>query len=49
MIVDLPNTTTSKISKKITALRAQGGVTALGRVLTLVIITRSGLEEDAIE
>ena len=35
MIVDLPDTTTSKISKKIMALREQGGVIALGRVLTL--------------
>src|SRR3954468_1801236 len=49
MIVDLPDTTTSKISKKMTALREQGGVIALGRVLTLVVITKSGLEEEAIE
>ncbi|MBO1269997.1 glucose-6-phosphate dehydrogenase assembly protein OpcA, partial [Arthrobacter cavernae] len=49
MIVDLPDTTTSKISKKITALREQGGVIALGRVLTLVVVTKSGLEEEAIE
>ena len=49
MIVDLPDTTTSKISKEIMALREQGGVIALGRVLTLVVLTRSGLEEEAIE
>lgn len=49
MIVDLPDTTTSKISKKIMALREQGGVIALGRVLTLVVVTKSGLEEEAIE
>ncbi|GAA4024639.1 glucose-6-phosphate dehydrogenase assembly protein OpcA [Arthrobacter methylotrophus] len=49
MIVDLPDTTTSKISKKITSLREQGGVIALGRVLTLVVVTTSGLEEEAIE
>ncbi|MGA7206385.1 MAG: glucose-6-phosphate dehydrogenase assembly protein OpcA [Specibacter sp.] len=48
MIVDLPNTTTSKITKQIVKLREQGGVVALGRVLTLVVITKSGLEEDAI-
>ena len=48
MIVDLPDTTTSKVSKKIMALREQGGVIALGRVLTLVVVTRSGLEEEAI-
>ncbi|MCB5274908.1 hypothetical protein BJG92_02446 [Arthrobacter sp. SO5] len=49
MIVDLPDTTTSKISKKLMALREQGGVIALGRVLTLVVVTKSGLEEEAIE
>ncbi|YCK79630.1 glucose-6-phosphate dehydrogenase assembly protein OpcA (plasmid) [Arthrobacter sp. D3-18] len=49
MIVDLPDTTTSKISKKITSLREQGGVIALGRVLTLVVVTKSGREEEAIE
>ena len=49
MIVDLPDTTTSKISKKLTSLREQGGVIALGRVLTLVVVTKSGLEEEAIE
>lgn len=49
MIVDLPNTTTSKVSKKIMAMREQGGVIALGRVLTLVVVTKSGLEEEAIE
>jgi glucose-6-phosphate dehydrogenase assembly protein OpcA len=49
MIVDLPNTTTSKVSKKIMSLREQGGVIALGRVLTLVVVTKSGLEEEAIE
>ena len=49
MIVDLPDTTTSKVSKKIMSLREQGGVIALGRVLTLVVVTTSGLEEEAIE
>jgi glucose-6-phosphate dehydrogenase assembly protein OpcA len=48
MIVDLPNTTTSKVSKRIQSLREQGGVIALGRVMTLVVITKSGLEEEAI-
>lgn len=48
MIVELPDTTTSKITKEIVKLREQGGVVALGRVLTLVVITRSGLEEEAI-
>lgn len=48
MIVELPNTTTSKITKEIVKMREQGGVVTLGRVLTLVVITRNGLEEDAI-
>lgn len=48
MIVELPDTTTSKITKEIVKMREQGGVVALGRVLTLVVITKSGLEEDAI-
>jgi glucose-6-phosphate dehydrogenase assembly protein OpcA len=37
MIVDLPNTTTNDVSKKITDLREEGGAITLGRVLTLVI------------
>lgn len=49
MIVDLPDTTTSQVSKEIMTMRDVGGVVALGRVLTLVVITRSGHEEDAIE
>lgn len=48
MIVDLPDTTTSKVSKEIVLIREKGGVVALGRVLTLVVLTRSGYEEDAI-
>ena len=38
MIVDLPDTTTNDINKKITSLREEGGAITLGRVLTLVII-----------
>lgn len=49
MIVDLPNTTTSKISKSLVKIREEGGAVALGRVLTLVIATRLGEEEEAIE
>lgn len=48
VIVELPNTTTSKITKQIVKMREQGGVVALGRVLTLVVITQSGQEEEAI-
>ena len=49
MIVDLPNTTTSQISKTLVKIREEGGAVALGRVLTLVISTVLGEEEEAIE
>ncbi|MGV8885191.1 MAG: glucose-6-phosphate dehydrogenase assembly protein OpcA [Microbacteriaceae bacterium] len=49
MIVDLPDTTTSKISKSLVKIREEGGAVALGRVLTLVISTPLGEEEEAIE
>ena len=49
MIVDLPDTTTSKLSKALVTIREDGGAVALGRVLTLVISTRLGAEEEAIE
>lgn len=44
VIVDLSDTTTSNVSKKIMALRERSGVIALSGVLTLVVVTRSGLE-----
>jgi len=49
MIVDLPDTTVSKIARELVNVREEGGAVALGRVLTLVIATSHGLEEDAIE
>jgi len=49
VIVDLPNTTTSQISKTLVKIREEGGAVALGRVLTLVISTVLGEEEEAIE
>lgn len=49
MIVDLPDTTTSKISRSLVKIREDGGAVALGRVLTLVISTKLGCEEEAIE
>ncbi len=36
MIVDIPDTTTNDINKRITALREEAGAITLGRVLTLV-------------
>ena len=49
MIVDLPDTTVSKVSRALIDVREEGGAVALGRVLTLVIATRRGIEEEAIE
>jgi glucose-6-phosphate dehydrogenase assembly protein OpcA len=50
MIVDLPDSTTDVINKKIVALREEGGAITLGRVLTLVIAPDSeALLEDSIE
>jgi glucose-6-phosphate dehydrogenase assembly protein OpcA len=49
VIVDLPNTTTSAISKTLIKIREEGGAVALGRVLTLIIATKLGEEEEAIE
>jgi glucose-6-phosphate dehydrogenase assembly protein OpcA len=49
MIVDLPDTTTSSVSKALVRIREEGGAVALGRVLTLVIATSLGEEEEAIE
>jgi glucose-6-phosphate dehydrogenase assembly protein OpcA len=49
MIVDLPDTTTSGISKTLVKIREEGGAVALGRVLTLIISTRLGEEEESIE
>jgi glucose-6-phosphate dehydrogenase assembly protein OpcA len=49
MIVNLENTTVSKISKSLVEIREQGGAVALGRVLTLVIQTDSDSAEKAIE
>ncbi|ASO19982.1 glucose-6-phosphate dehydrogenase assembly protein OpcA [Actinoalloteichus hoggarensis] len=49
MIIDLPSTTTSKVNKKLVELRETGGAVALGRVLTLAIITDDGAQaEEAI-
>ena len=50
MIVDLPDTTTNDINRRITSLREEGGAIALGRVLTLVIAPDTeAIVEQAIE
>lgn len=50
MIVDLPDTNTGALNKKIQALREEGGAITLGRVLTLVIAPDTeAVLEDSIE
>lgn len=49
MIVDLSDTTTNGVAKALVKIRDDGGVVTLGRVLTLVISTTHGQEEEAIE
>src|SRR5690606_33992815 len=49
MIIEMPDTTVSTIAKKLVEVREEGGVVALGRVLTLIISSKHGTQEDAIE
>jgi len=45
MIIDLPETTVSQISKELVSIREQGGAVALGSVLTLIVeIDEEGAE-----
>ncbi len=48
MIIDLPDTTTSVIARKLVEIRETGGAVALGRVMTLLIVTDDGPAENAI-
>ncbi len=48
MIIDLPDTTASKVSKTLVRIREEAGAVALGRVLTLIISSELGEEEDVI-
>jgi glucose-6-phosphate dehydrogenase assembly protein OpcA len=48
VIVELPDTTSAKVAKELVRLRDEGGAVALGRVLTLLISTTMGAEEEAI-
>ena len=49
MIVELKDTTISKVSKALVQIREQGGAVALGRVLTLVIQTNLEELESAVK
>lgn len=48
MIIDLPDTTTGALSRKLIALREDGASVSLGRVLTLVVVTEDASIESAI-
>lgn len=49
MIVDLPNTSTAAVSKRLVGLRADTGAMALSRVLTLVVVVTEAEAEAAID
>ena len=49
MIVDLPNTTTGALGKKLIQLRGDVGAMTLGRVLTLVVVVEDASADDAID
>jgi len=49
VIVDLPDSNISRVQKTLVKIREEGGAVALGRVLTLIISTHLGEEEEAIE
>ena len=50
MIVDLPETTTNAINKRIISLREEGGAITLGRVMSLVVVPDTeSIVEEAIE
>ena len=42
MITTLTDTTSSAVDKKLVEMRETGGVTAMGRVLTLLIVANAG-------
>ncbi|WP_083542064.1 glucose-6-phosphate dehydrogenase assembly protein OpcA [Kribbia dieselivorans] len=49
MIVDLPNTTTTDVSKRLVRLRENTGSMALGRVLTLITVADEDCADHALE
>lgn len=48
MIVDLPDTTTNEVSRRLVEARGESGAVALGRVLTLILVTDDAGADDAI-
>lgn len=49
MIIDMPNTHTNEIARKVDELHEERGEAATGRVLTLLVVTESSELEDALE
>ncbi len=49
MIVDLPNTSTAAVAKRLVKLRSDTGAMALSRVLTLVVVVDEADAEQAVE
>ncbi len=49
MIIDIPDTTASKVAKRLVKVREEGGQVALGRVLNLVILAQPGEIETSID
>ena len=39
MIIDLPNTSTAALNKRLVKLRENAGLPMIGRVLTLIVVT----------
>lgn len=48
MIIELTNTTTSQIARRLVEVREEGGALALSRVLTLVVVNENTVDEEAI-
>lgn len=48
MIIELANTTTSQIGRRLIEVREEGGALALSRVLTLVVVSDGPVDEGAI-
>ncbi len=49
MIIDLPNTTTAALAKKLVEMRNDVGAMTLGRVLTLIVVCADDEADDVIE
>jgi hypothetical protein len=48
MIIDMPDTTTNHVNRRLVRLRDEGGAVALGRVLTLVVLADERDVEEAV-